>query len=187
MARNKGRGSAKAGSQNTGSKIKGLQNKDSQHNKTASVSQLKVTTEKVTAENKCDLCTGSICCTYITHQLDKPKKMKDFDYLLWQVSHEKISVFKDDDGWFLSVSEPCGHLQEGGRCGIYAVRPDICRDHTNDGCEFDGPAEDDFDLYFDTYEKLDVYCRDKFKNWDRRFEKWAASKDKKKDKKEAAA
>ena len=42
---------------------------------------------KVTQENKCDLCTGSICCTYITHELDAPKSMKDFDYLLWQVSH----------------------------------------------------------------------------------------------------
>lgn len=141
---------------------------------------------KVTPENKCDLCTGSICCTYITHQLDKPKKMKDFDYLLWQVSHERISVFKDDDGWFLSVAQPCTHLQEGGGCGIYDVRPDICRDHTNDGCEFDGPAEDDFELYFDTYEKLNVYCRKKFQNWDGRFEKWA-QKNKKKSKKEQAA
>ena len=148
---------------------------------------------KVTPENKCDLCTGSICCTYITHEIDKPKKMKEYDYLLWQVSHENIGVFKDDDGWFMSIKQSCTHLKADGGCGIYEVRPDICRDHSNDSCEFDGPAEEDFDLYFDGYESLDKYCREKFKNWDGRHEKWAnkkkekeLKKKEKKAKKEAA-
>lgn len=139
-----------------------------------------ITELKVTTENKCDLCTGSICCTYITHQLDKPKTKKDFDYLLWQVSHDNIAVFKDDDGWFLSIKQSCAHLLEGGRCGIYEMRPEICREHSNDCCEFDGPAEDDFDLYFNSYESLNKYCKKKFKNWDKRFEKWGYTKDKKK-------
>ena len=141
---------------------------------------------KVTTENKCDLCTGSICCTYITHEIDKPKKMKDYDYILWQISHNNIAVFKDDDGWFLSIKQSCSHLKPDGGCGIYEVRPDICREHSNDSCEFDGPAEEDFDKYFDTYESLDTYCRKKFKNWDIRHEKWAEKKKKKDKKKEAA-
>jgi hypothetical protein len=144
-----------------------------------------VTKLEVTTENKCDLCTGSICCTYITHELDKPKKKKDFDYLLWQVSHENVSVFKDDDGWFLSVKQPCVHIMVDGRCGIYDVRPEICRDHSNDCCEFDGPAEEDYDLYFDTYDSLNEHCRKKFKRWDQRFEKWNKKREKK-NKKEAA-
>ena len=142
---------------------------------------------KVTSENKCDLCTGSICCTYITHELDAPKSMKDFDYLLWQVSHTNVGVFKDDDGWFLSIKQPCDHLLEGGRCGIYEERPEICREHSNDSCEFDGPAEDDFDLYFDSYAALEKYCSKRFKKWDKRFNKWYGKKDKKDKKGKKAA
>lgn len=146
----------------------------------ANSSDVKPFPVKVTSENKCDLCTGSICCTYITHELDAPKAMKDFDYLMWQVSHENVAVFKDEDGWFLSITQPCVHLlPDGGRCGIYETRPEICREHSNDCCEFDGPAEEDFDLYFDSYESLDKFCRKRFKKWDKRFEKWYGKKSKK--------
>ncbi len=132
---------------------------------------------KITPENKCDFCTGSWCCTYITHQIDTPRAMSDFDTLLWQVSHENVELYKDDDGWFLMVITPCTHLEKDGRCGIYEQRPQICRDHTNDGCEFDGLCgEDDFDLYFKTHESLDKYCRKRFKKWDIRFKKWAKEK-----------
>ncbi len=127
----------------------------------------------VTTENKCDLCTGSLCCTYITHELTTPRSMEDFDYLLWQISHHDVSVFKDEDGWFLSVNTPCAHLASDGRCKIYSKRPQICREHSNDCCEYDGPAEEDFELYFPTYKVLDDYCRSRFKRWDGRFEKWA--------------
>ena len=127
---------------------------------------------KVTPETKCSHCKQSICCTYVTQQIDTPRSMQDYDYLLWLVSHQNISVFKDDDGWFLSASTPCVHLKENGHCRIYEKRPQICREHSNDSCEFDGPAEEDFDKYFDNYEKLDKYCRKKFKNWDKRFALW---------------
>lgn len=130
----------------------------------------------VTTENKCSLCVQSLCCTYITHQIDRPKSMEDFDYLIWQVSHDNVALFKDEDGWFLSIAGRCAHLMPGGLCGIYENRPQICRNHSNDCCEFDGPAEDDFDLYFNTFAALDSYCRKKFKNWDKRFGKWQKNK-----------
>ena len=131
--------------------------------------------EPVTSENKCDLCTGSLCCTYVTQQIDKPSGMKDFDLLLWQVSHDHVNIFKDEGEWFLAFNNRCQHLQDNGGCGIYDKRPLICREHSNDYCEYDQPAEEGFDLFFPDYESFDNYCRKRFKKWDKRFEKWGVS------------
>ena len=129
---------------------------------------------EITPENKCGFCTNSTCCTYLTQQLDTPRSMEDFDTLLWQVSHRNTQAYKDEDGWFLLVNNRCGHLLADGRCGIYEDRPQICREHSNDGCEFEGPAgADDFELFFPDYGSLLKYCRKKFKNWDRRLKKSA--------------
>lgn len=123
---------------------------------------------KITSENKCSFCTGSICCTYITHHLETPRSKEDFRQLLWQVSHNNIKIYKDDDGWTLLVDATCQHLQVNGGCGIYDERPDICRAHTNDYCEFDAPSEDGFELYFENYFDLLKYCKKRFKSWDKR-------------------
>ena len=126
----------------------------------------------MTSENKCDFCTNSTCCTYITEPLDTPRSIADFDSLLWQVSHEKTQVYKDEDGWYLLVNNACTHLMKDGRCGIYEVRPQVCRDHTNDDCEFDTPAgKEDFELFFPDYKVLLKYCKKRFKSWDQRFKK----------------
>jgi len=122
----------------------------------------------VTSENKCSFCTGSICCTYVTQHIDTPRSKEDFRQLLWQVSHNNVKIYKDDDGWTLLVDGPCQHLQVNGGCGIYDERPDICREHTNDYCEFDAPSEDGFDLYFENYYDLLKYCKERFKSWDKK-------------------
>lgn len=118
--------------------------------------------------SKCSRCTGSKCCTYLTQHLDTPRSMADFELLLWQISHRDVRVYKDDDGWFLLVENPCLHLQTDGRCGIYEQRPAICRSHSNEFCEADAPAEASFDLYFPDYASLLAYCRQRFRSWDRR-------------------
>jgi hypothetical protein len=101
--------------------------------------------------------------------------MEDFDLLLWQVSHRETQVYVDEDGWFLLVNNRCMHLQDGGRCGIYDNRPQVCREHDNDDCEFEGPCTaDDFVMFFPTYDSLLTHCRQRFKNWDKRFIKAAA-------------
>lgn len=122
---------------------------------------------KITPENKCDFCTNSKCCTYITQEIDTPRSKYEFEHLLWQVSHENVHAYKDEDGWYLLVEARCSHLRPDGRCGIYDVRPEICREHSNDYCEFDAPAEEGFDLYFPDYESLLKYCRKRFKKWKR--------------------
>ena len=124
----------------------------------------------ITPENKCSFCKGSTCCTYLTHQIDTPRSKEDFDLLLWQISHVNTQVYKDEDGWFLLINNRCAHLQPGGLCGIYETRPQVCRDHSNDDCEFEGPAgADDFEEFFPDYQSLLKYCRKRFKNWDKRF------------------
>ncbi len=114
---------------------------------------------------KCDLCTNSTCCTYVTQQIDTPKSKYDFEILLWQVSHKGVGAYKDEDGWFVMYDAPCSHIEMDGRCGIYEDRPTICRTHKNDFCEYDAPAEDGFELYFPNYHSLLKYCKKRFKKW----------------------
>lgn len=131
---------------------------------------IKLADTKITADNKCSFCKGSVCCTYITQQIDTPRGMEDFDTLLWQVAHFQTQAYKDEDGWFLLVNNRCTHLQTGGRCGIYETRPMICREHSNEDCEFDGAAgAEDYELFFPDYDALLKYCRKRFKHWDTRF------------------
>jgi Fe-S-cluster containining protein len=129
---------------------------------------------QITTDNKCGFCTGSRCCTYVTQQIDAPRAMRDFDVLLWQVSHPSVEIFKDEGNWFLLVrGTSCMHLLHDGRCGIYEQRPQICRDYSNEYCEYDACAEDGFELHFTDYESMDRYCRKRFKKWDQRFQRFA--------------
>lgn len=122
----------------------------------------------LTPENKCGYCTGSKCCNYITQRIDAPRAIEDFEMLMWQISHGNVEAFKDSDGWFLLIATRCQHLQVDGRCGIYEHRPEICREYTNDFCEYDEPAEKHFDIHFRTYDDVVRYCRKRFKAWGRR-------------------
>lgn len=123
---------------------------------------------KTLADTKCGRCTNSTCCTYITEALGAaPRSKADFDHLLWQVSHEGVSIYKDSDGWFLLIEARCSHLLADGGCGIYESRPQICRDYDNHWCEYDQPAEAGFQLHFRSYDELLTYCRNRFKTWGR--------------------
>lgn len=115
--------------------------------------------------DKCDHCYESKCCTYITQQIDTPRSKAEFDFLLWQISHKQVRIYQDEDGWFLLFDSECSHLQDDGRCGIYHTRPQICRQYSNDFCEYDSPAEDGFSLYFYNYDQLLDYCKTRFKTW----------------------
>ncbi len=135
---------------------------------------IQVAPDSLSSEQKCGFCTNTTCCTYVTQALDTPRSMEDFDTLLWQVSHENIQLYKDEGDWYLLINNSCLHLQTDGRCGIYEIRPQICREHSNDDCEFNSPAgDDDFDLYFTGYEALDAWCRKRYKTWDKRWIKFA--------------
>ncbi len=120
-----------------------------------------------TSENKCASCKGATCCTYVTQQIDTPRSKREFSDLLWQVSHQGVQAFRDEGTWYLLFEGRCTQLLPDGRCGIYETRPHICREHSNDCCEFDAPREEGFDLHFKGYDELLEYCKKKFKNWDK--------------------
>jgi Fe-S-cluster containining protein len=122
----------------------------------------------IPVENKCSRCNGSKCCTYTTEALGiNPRSKSEFDHLLWQVSHEGVEIYKDEDGWFLLLQGKCEHLLETGACAIYETRPQICREYENDWCEYDAPAEEAFELYFRNYGELLKYCKKRFKKWNK--------------------
>ncbi|WJW75220.1 YkgJ family cysteine cluster protein [Thiohalobacter sp. IOR34] len=125
---------------------------------------------RLTPETKCSHCPGTKCCTYITQKIPGPRSRDDFDHLLWQLAHRDVQAYRDSSGWYLLINSPCRFLEADGRCGIYATRPQLCRDYSNDYCEFDAPAEEGFELFFDGYESLLAYCRRRFRRWEQRFE-----------------
>ncbi len=127
---------------------------------------LSVPIKTVVDRGKCGQCPA-ICCGYITQKIPTPRARHDFEHLLWQVSHQGVEVYQDEDGWFLLVQTRCAHLQTDGACGIYASRPPICRDYSNDFCEYDEPAERHFLRHFRDYAGLLDYCRERFKGWPR--------------------
>ena len=131
-----------------------------------------VDASEVKIDKKCSKCTQSICCVSINQKIPTPKTREDFDHLLWQVSHENINIFKDADGWYLLINTRCSHLLPGGVCSIYEKRPWVCREYTNDFCEYDESIEDASELFFTTHKQLEKYCRKRFKKWKKRFKIW---------------
>jgi Fe-S-cluster containining protein len=105
-------------------------------------------------ESLCDHCTAK-CCRYFALPIDTPTERQDFDYIRWYLLHHGATVFVDEGTWYLLVYSTCRHLQADHRCGIYEVRPQICRDYTTDNCEY----EDDwvYDQYFETPEQVEEY------------------------------
>ncbi len=108
----------------------------------------------------CHLCTAR-CCKYFAVEIDAPTDAEDYEHIRWFLMHEGIAVWMDEGDWYLEVRTVCRHLQPDNSCGIYETRPQICRDYgVKDGepCEF-FTDELEYDLYFDSDEKFDVWSR----------------------------
>ena len=104
--------------------------------------------------NLCDYCTGK-CCRYFALPIETPTTPRDFDFLRWFLLHERASVFTEDENWYLLVHTQCKHLRPDHRCGIYAVRPQVCREYKTDDCEY---AENwTYERYFETPEQVEEY------------------------------
>lgn len=102
----------------------------------------------------CDHCTAK-CCKYFALPIETPTNRKDFDFIRWYLLHGHATVFVEDGSWYLLVHTVCKHLQPDNRCGIYDIRPQICRDYTTANCEY----EDDwtYERYFETPEQVEEY------------------------------
>ncbi len=103
----------------------------------------------------CDYCTGK-CCRYFALPIDKPETWDDFDHIRWYMMHGRVSIFVDDDTWFLMVHNECQHLMEDNRCGFYDDRPKICREYSTNNCEYDDDAC--YDQLFESHEQIWEYA-----------------------------
>jgi Fe-S-cluster containining protein len=99
----------------------------------------------------CAHCTAK-CCRYFALPIETPTTWQDFDFIRWYLLHGQVSVFIEDENWYLVVHNCCDHLQADQRCGIYDTRPQICREYSTDACEF----EDDwvYERYFETPQQV---------------------------------
>jgi hypothetical protein len=67
-------------------------------------------------QSLCEYCTAK-CCRYFAMPIETPDTFKELEYLRWFLLHDRASVFKEDDDWYLLVHTTCKHLQPDNRCG----------------------------------------------------------------------
>ena len=108
-------------------------------------------------ETLCDHCTAR-CCKYFALPVDSPTTREDYDTLRWFLLHRDATLFTDDDTWYLLVHTECKHLQPDNRCGIYEVRPQVCREYSTEGCDYDDDLV--YDRYFETPEQMEEFMPD---------------------------
>ena len=50
----------------------------------------------------CEYCTAK-CCRYFALPIETPDTFEDLEYLRWYMLHDRATVFKEDDDWYLLV------------------------------------------------------------------------------------
>ena len=130
----------------------------------------------------CDKCTG-LCCRYMALPIETPEDRGDYDDIRWYLCHEDVTVFVEDDEWYINIKNKCKYLaKDDNRCLIYDKRPRICRGYKHDNCDLtDG--EYDYELHFTSAEQMVEYIKIKFDN--NKKEKPRKSKKKKRKSKKA--
>jgi Fe-S-cluster containining protein len=102
----------------------------------------------------CDHCIAK-CCRYFALPIDAPEDKSDFEFMRWFLLHERATVFREGETWYLLVHTTCRHLGDDNRCGIYDTRPQICRDYSTNDCEFDDDWT--YDFYLERAEQVVEY------------------------------
>jgi Fe-S-cluster containining protein len=113
----------------------------------------------------CNNCTGK-CCRYFTVPLRTPRTAFDFDELRWFLAHGQTLIFTETEEkngrnrtkWNLVVWTQCQYLLPDNGCMIYDTRPQVCRDYSTEGCEYDTPWS--FEQSFDSPDAIEAYGRE---------------------------
>jgi Fe-S-cluster containining protein len=92
-----------------------------------------VNNAKATGTFDCAQC--GLCCTYLAIEIDGPTTVKRATELLWYLYHEHVSLYVNDDAWMVQFETTCRYLTADRRCGVYATRPHICREFSEQDCE----------------------------------------------------
>lgn len=104
--------------------------------------------------------TCGLCCTYIAMEINGPTTVKRASEILWQLYHDRVSVYRDsDDEWFVQFETRCQHLQADNKCGIYNDRPHVCREYSEETCEVN--ADDAGESFYNATEFLDFLSKKK--------------------------
>lgn len=83
----------------------------------------------------CHAC-GETCCRYVAVALAAPRDDSDRDLIHWYLSHAGVCIYIDkDEDWWVQVNTDCRHIAADGGCGIYASRPQLCRNYGTHACE----------------------------------------------------
>ena len=111
----------------------------------------------------CDKCTG-LCCRYFALPIETPEDKEDYDDIRWYLCHRNITVFVEDDDWYINIKNKCKHLSEKDhKCKIYNNRPKICRGYTIKNCDLI-EGEYDYELHFTSDKQMEEYIKIKFGN-----------------------
>ena len=121
-------------------------------------------------DSKCSLCTA-LCCSYFALEIDTPEEPEDFENLRWYILHEDVNIFVDDGDWYLQIFRKCTWLQDN-KCGHYEDRPTICREYSDEACDYDGVESD---RVFRNIEELDAYRDAWVRRWESRRERRRAN------------
>jgi uncharacterized protein len=104
--------------------------------------------------NQVGCLTCALCCSYIAVEIDAPSSVKSATEILWHLYHHQVSVYRDsDDDWVVQFETRCRHLLPDNKCGIYATRPHICREYSEESCEVN--AEDEGTTFYTPQAFLD--------------------------------
>lgn len=105
------------------------------------------------AATKCGGCIA-LCCRYFALEIDTPDEPDDFENLRWYLVHESTGLFIDDGAWYLQIFSKCKLLGPDNKCSDYENRPSICREYSDESCDYDGVQSD---RTFRTVEELEAY------------------------------
>lgn len=113
-------------------------------------------------ESTCANCSGK-CCKYVMVKIAPPRLRCDRDEHRWLLMHEGIELWVESRQWYMLVHTRCTNLTRDNKCGIYAHRPDVCREHDEEACEFDGVDPDT--RIFRTADEYDEYLESRGLRW----------------------
>lgn len=85
----------------------------------------------------CEHCTAA-CCRYLAIPLDVPSNKRDYDDIRWYLMHNKVTVFVEDDEWYIQWQTTCNNLGDDNLCQVYETRPAICGEYEAQDCDYAG-------------------------------------------------
>ena len=50
----------------------------------------------------CEYCTAK-CCRYFALPIETPEDFEDFEFIRWFLLHDRATIFREDDDWYLLV------------------------------------------------------------------------------------